>query len=74
MKTSEGSGCELEYKMNVAIRGLCKYAIHNCGRIYTERWKSLQLITLNIAELILYVNAQIQTITYSIIDLYSETM
>ena len=46
MKTSEGSGCELEYKMNVAIRGLCKYAIHNCGRIYTE----MEKFTINYAQ------------------------
>lgn len=52
MEASESSGCEVEYKINVAISELCtpfitveEYTIHPN---HTVRWKSLQLKRTNL--------------------------
>lgn len=52
MEASESSGCEVEYKINVAISELCtpfmtveEYTIHPN---HTVRWKSLQFKRTNL--------------------------
>lgn len=52
MDASKSSGCEVEYKINVSISGLCtpfmtveEYTIH---ANHTVRWKSLQFICNNL--------------------------